>query len=110
MVKIEIQLQLTPEILPQRITGEVADEGKYIEVPAGSEKKRMLAIGILIKNKTYRWLPNDRSLSNCMSVWGEDTSLWKGKKVLLWKKTKFMFGESMEIIYGRPALEGGQTA
>ena len=103
MPELNIELQLTPEILPGQIVVEIADAGKYIEQPAGKETVKKLAIGVKFRDKIFRWLPNERSLSNCAASWGMSTVSWIGKKVQLWKTTRFAFGENREIIYGKPA-------
>lgn len=103
MVEIKTELQLVPEILPATVMVELADAGKYVKVPAGKEEKEALAIGVKFKGDVFRWLPNDRSLSNLVASWGRDTSKWVGKKIVLWKKDKWAFGAMQTIIYGKPA-------
>ena len=79
-----------------------------MKVPAGKEMKEMLAVGVKLRGLVFRWLPNDRSISNLASSWGNKTESWVGKRVQLWKKQRFAFGEQQEIIYGKPAVELAQ--
>jgi hypothetical protein len=98
---------LKPHHVQQDDLVEIVEE-PYVRSAEESKFGRMRGYAIVRLVRTgdlYTWGMNTTTWDRCVDSFGEDSALWKGKKVKIKKMPQVVRGENREVLLGVPYIE-----
>jgi hypothetical protein len=101
---------LKPHNVQQDDLVEIVEE-PYVRSAEESKFGRMRGYAVVRLLRTgdlYTWGMNTTTWDRCVDSFGEDSALWKGKKVKIKKMSQVVRGENREVVFGVPYKEPQQ--
>lgn len=101
---------LKPHHVQQDDLVEIVEE-PYVRSAEESKFGRMrgyVVVRLVRTGEIYTWGMNTTTWDRCVDSFGEDSALWKGKKVKIKKMPQVVRGENREVLFGVPYIEPQQ--
>lgn len=105
MVELEIEEYLKADHVKIGDIAEIINEGEVRSTEETGFDKPTFDIKVKVNNIEYIWSMNKTTQRNLAAKYGKDTKGWVGKKILLKKIERDVFGKIKEVIYGYPKEE-----
>jgi hypothetical protein len=88
----------------------ILDEGEFLDETQTGFGRAAFRIKVRLGSEEKLWTVNRTSLNNLKKAFGEDTSLWIGKKVRLETSLQNVRGQLRTVIIGFPVVQEEDVA